>query len=202
MTKTDSVIDAYVPKNCEEAYGIINNRQITALMFHDSMADMFDFLGLKGFKRMHEYQYLVESVEHRAIKRYYLNHHGKMLPESKVSSISVVPADWYKYNRMDVTISIRKQAVQTALEKYLDWETETKAVYSKVASYLMEWNKVADFNRVNTLLMDVDRELKALERLCLQLQSVDYDPVYMDSIQCKYHDRYKKMAKKIGVSIC
>lgn len=198
MTKVDS----YEPKSCEEVYSIINERQITALMFHDSMADMFDFLGLRGFKRMHEYQYLVESAEHRSLKRYYLNHHGKMLPEAKVSSVSVVPADWYKYNRMDVTQPIRKQAVQSAFKKYLAWETETKEVYSKMAAYLMEWHKVADFNKVNELLMDVDRELKYLERLCIRLQSVDYDPVYVDTLQGIYHEKYKNMTKKIGVSIC
>ena len=33
---------------CKEAYEEINGRQVTALMFHDQMADFFDFLGLMG----------------------------------------------------------------------------------------------------------------------------------------------------------
>lgn len=195
-------LSAYEPKDCTEVYKIVNARQITALMFHDDMADLFDFLGLRGFKRIHEYQYLVESAEHRALKRYYINHHGKLLPDSGLTPVSVIPADWIQYNRMDVTASVRKQYTQRAMEQYLEWETETKALYSKMAAYLMDWQKVADFDKINCLIQDVDTELKYLERLCLELKSVDYDPAYISMLQDKYHEKYKEKCKEIGVSIC
>lgn len=195
-------LDSYEPKDCTEVYKIIHARHVTALMLHDDMADLFDFLGLRGFKRMHEYQYLVESTEHRALKRYYINHHGKLLPESKLTPVSVIPEAWTQHTRMDVTPSVRKQAVHTAMEQYLDWEHETKAIYSKMAAYLMDWQKVADFNKVNDLIKDVDMELKYLERLCIELRSVDYDPAYVGMLQDKYHERYRKKCEEIGVSIC
>ena len=62
--------------NCKAIFEKVINRQISALMFHDEMADMYDFLGLSGFKRLHEYQYFCESAEYKAIKRYFLNHHN------------------------------------------------------------------------------------------------------------------------------
>lgn len=195
-------LDSYEPKNCEEVYKIINARQITALMFHDEMADLFDFLGLRGFKRMHEYQYMVESAEHRALKRYYINHHGKLLPESTLTPVSVIPGDWVQYNRVDVTATVRKQYTQRAMDQYLDWEAETKTLYGKMAAYLMDWQKVADFDKVNCLIKDVDMELKYLERLYLELKSVDYDPAYTNMLQDKYHEKYKEKCKEIGVSIC
>ena len=40
---------------CEEIFQTINDRQIQALMFHDEMSDLYDFLGLYGFKRWHLY---------------------------------------------------------------------------------------------------------------------------------------------------
>lgn len=195
-------LTAYEPKDCSEAYKIISTRQVIALMFHDDMADLFDFLGLRGFKRMHEYQYLTESAEHRALKRYYINHHGKLLPEASLTPVSVIPSDWVQYNRMDVTPAVRKQYTQRAMEQYLEWEMETKALYSKMAVYLMDWQKMADFNKVNELVCDVDTELKYLERLCLELKSVDYDPAYVLMLQEKYHEMYEEKSKKIGVSIC
>lgn len=202
MTPIDAALTGYEPKSCAEVYSIVNNRQITALMFHDDMADMFDFLGLKGFKRMHEYQYLIESAEHRALKRYYINHHGKLMPDSTLTPVKVIPEGWIQYSRMDVTPSIRKQAVQQGMEKYLEWETETKAIYSKMAAYLMDWQKVSDFNKINALIKDVDMELKYLERLCLELKSVDYDSAYVGMLQDKYHEKYRKKCEEIGVSIC
>lgn len=202
MPKYGTGLAGNEPTTCEEVYKLISSRQSTALMFHDNMADLFDFLGLNGFKRMHEYQYLVESAEHRALKRYYLNHHGKLLPEEEPHPVSVIPSDWYKYTRMDVTSSVRRQAVKTAFEQYYEWEAETKELYSTAAVHLMNWHKVADFNKVNGLLMDVDKELKYLERLIIRMSSVDYDPVYVDTLQDEYHEKYKGTMDKVGVSIC
>ena len=202
MPKHVTNLEGHEPTTCVEIYRLIGSRQITALMFHDAMADLFDFLGLQGFKRMHEYQYIVESAEHRALKRYYLNHHGKLLPDTEVSPVSVIPSDWYKYTRMDVTSSIRKQAVKTAFEQCYEWESETKELYSTAAVYLMNWHKVADFNKINGLLMDVDKELKRLERLIIRMSSVDYDPVYVDTLQGEYHEKYKGMMDRIGECIC
>ena len=196
------MLEEYEPKDCKEVFSIINARQITALMFHDQMADLFDFLGLPGFKRMHEYQYLSESAEHRTTKRYYINHHGYLIPDEEIDPVDVIPDDWYRYNRMEVTSSVRKQAVQKAMEQYKDWECDTKCIYEKCAAYLMAWKQIADFDKVSALVHDVDQELKHLERLCLELKSVDYDCTYIATIQPEYHEMYKEKSKHIGVDIC
>lgn len=188
--------------SCAEIFQKINARQITALMFHDQMADFFDFLGLMGFKRMHEYQYLAESAEHRAIKRYYINHHNMLLGDSDVSEPEAIPESWYKYTRFDVTSQIRKQAVETALQQYHSWESETKEFYCQCAKKLMDNGKVADFNKVNALVQDVDMELKSLDRLILCMKSVGYNDVYIATIQDEMHEKYRKMTKEIGIDIC
>ena len=59
--------------SCMEVYEKINTNMLTAIMFHEQVTDLFDFLNLHGFKRMHEYQYLSELVERRRLKRYVLN---------------------------------------------------------------------------------------------------------------------------------
>lgn len=187
---------------CKKAYEEINSRQVTALMFHDQMADFFDFLGLMGFKRMHEYQYVAESAEHRATKRYFLNHHNRLLSEEHIEDPEVIPDSWYKYTRFDVSTQVRKQAVETAFDKYKEWETKTKECYEKHAKALMEAGYVADFMRVEELICDVDKELKHLERLTITLKSVAYDEVYIAELQHSMHEKYKKKIKKIGVSIC
>lgn len=202
MEKTKAVFADYEPIDCKDVFSKINARQITALMFHDEMADLFDFLGLRGFKRMHEYQYFAESAEHRGLKRYYLNHHGMLLPDEELTPVDVVPDDWYQYNRMDVTLQVRKQSVQRAMEQYYNWECSTKELYEKCCAYLMAWRKVADFDKVNELLKDVDMELKYLERLCIELKAVDYSADYIMVLQEPYHEEYKDKCKHLGVDIC
>lgn len=198
MAKTKISFTDYTPKDVHEVFSTINTRQITALMFHDEMSDLFDFLGLKGFKRLHEYQYLSESIEHRHLKKHYLNCHGMLLADEELTPIDVIPDDWYQYTRTDVTSAIRQQYVQKAMNQYKEWESGTKDLYEKCAACLIAWGNVSDFNKVNDLVKDVSTELKYLERLCIELKSVDYDSEYIESIQDCYHKEYKKKLKSLG----
>lgn len=202
MVKSKISFADYEPKDCLEVFTLISTRQFVALRFHNDMADLFDFLGLRGFKRMHEYQFLAESAEYRSVRRYFLNHHGQLLNAGETERVSVIPDDWYKYTREDVSPTVRQQAVQRAMQQYRQWESDTKALYEKCATYLLGWGKVADFNKVNDLIRDVDSELKYLERLCLELQAVEYDCSYLEILQDKYHEKYKEKSKDIGVDIC
>lgn len=183
----------YEPKDCREVYGVINARQVTALMFHSEMADMFGFLGLEGFKCMHEYQFLAESAEHRATKSYYLSHHDKILSDDEVKGIDVVPDEWLRYTRMDVTASVRRQSVEKAMEEYLKWESDTKEIYSACAEYFLNWHKMADFKRVMGLVKDVAQELKCLKEIYLKLRASDYSLDYIVTLQdelcCKYRHK-------------
>lgn len=115
---------------------------------------------------------------------------------------TVIPDSWYKYTRFDVSTQVRKQAVETAFDKYKEWETQTKECYEKHAKALMEAGYVADFMHIEELICDVDKELKHLERLTITLKSVAYDEVYIAELQHSLHEKYKKKIKKIGVSIC
>lgn len=64
MIDFKSNLDVKTPK---EIFAEINERFIGAVMMHGQFADYFDFLGLKGFKRMHEYQHIAESLERRKV---------------------------------------------------------------------------------------------------------------------------------------
>lgn len=183
--------------SCEEVFRAIKERQIIALMFHDQSADLFDFLGLNGFKRMHEYQYLAESLEHRRLSRYYLNHHNKLLFEGPLDNPQAVPEDWAKYTRFEVTPSVRKQSVERSFGDYYDWEHETKECYSEYAKRLLDLGHVADFNMVNCLVKDVDLELKYLSRMLITLKSISYDPIQVEAMQQELHDHYKCRMKEL-----
>lgn len=196
------MITETVSTTCHEVFATINRRQISALMFHDQMADFFDFLGLMGFKRMHEYQYLVESAEHRALKRYFLNHHNSLLIEKSIEEPDVIPDSWYKYNRFEVSVQVRKQAIEKALTQYKDWEAETKRCYEKCAKDLLDESLIADYNKINKLIQDVDMELKSVDRLLLKLQAVNYNDIYVVTIQDELHEKYRELSKNIGVDIC
>ncbi len=186
----------------EDIFGAIHDHQITALMFHSQMADLFDFLGLMGFKRMHEYQYLAESAEHRGLCRYYINHHNKLLVGEHPQGPKVIPAEWGQYTRFDVTPQVRKQAVEKAFNEYREWESETKKLYSGYSKALMNLDCVADALKINEYVKDVDQELKYLDRMLIKLKAISFDAVGMMDMQEELHEHYREKTKSLGVDIC
>lgn len=56
----------------EEIFSKISAHMIEGMMFHEQMCNYYDFLGLHGYKRCHEYHYLCETIEHRKLERFYI----------------------------------------------------------------------------------------------------------------------------------
>ena len=179
-------------KSVDDVFAEINARQIAALMMHDQMADYFDFLGLSGYKRLHLYQYFTESKERRDVAHYYINHHGKLIPDRFEGNIQMIPESWRSANRMSVGKSTKQKAVEDGFSVYLGWEQATKDVYQKYATALREQGYVADAIFVDRLVEDVDNELERLERIITDLITSGYDPVYILESQKELHDKYKK----------
>lgn len=179
-------------KSVDDVFAEINARQIAALMMHDQMADYFDFLGLSGYKRLHLYQYFAESKDRRDVAHYYINHHGKLIPDRFEGSVQMIPESWRSANRMSVGKSTKQKAVEDGFSVYLGWEQATKDVYQKYATALREQGYVADAIFVDRLVEDVDNELERLERIITDLITSGYDPVYIVESQKELHDKYKK----------
>lgn len=180
----------------EDVYHEINSRQIAALMFHRQMSDYFDFLGLRGYKRLHEYQYLCECKENLCLSRYYINHHGKLLSDRFSGEVKMIPDAWITANRISVGRSTKQKAVEDGFNAYHSWEAETKDVYEKYVAKLRESGHEADAIFVDCLVEDVDKELKKVERIILDLISTGYDMVYIVESQKEIHDKYKRMEKE------
>lgn len=185
-----------------EIFEDIDNRQVQALMFHSQMADYFDFLGLNGFKRMHEYNFFKECAENRGVHRYILNHMNKLLRDKDIANTRVIPTTWYNYSRLDVDSNTRKTAVKDAFIKWHEWETETKSFLEKKFKELTEMGNIACANKVNQLICDVDQELKCITRKVLKYKSIDWDICVIEMEQDEMHEYYKEKTKEIGINIC
>jgi hypothetical protein len=184
-----------------EIFTEISKRQIQALMFHNEMADYFDFLGLNGFKRMHEYQYFKESAEMRGTHRYILNHLNKLVSGGTIASIKVIPESWYNYKRSDVDVATRKTAVKDALQKYYEWEQQTLNLYENYFVEMSKLGKIAYSNKIMDLICDVDKELKCVCRMWLKYKATDFDMTLIEQDQDELHKKYKNKTKEIGVDI-
>ena len=186
----------------EEVFVSIVNHQIKGVMFHAQMADYFDFLSLKGYKRMHECHYYEESCEFRSTCRYYINHYGKLLPSQNIPDPEVIPSNWLKYSRSEVDISTKRNAIKKAFQQWVEWEKETKKVYQEAWTNLIQEGEVAAALFVKEMICDVDCELKCAERMELDLKSVDYSMEYILPEQDCLHEKYKKKMKHLEIHVC
>lgn len=187
----------------EEIYAEISTHMIKGMMFHEQMANYYDFLGLEGYKRCHEYHYLEESCAHRGLNRYFINHHNKLIPEVEFEAPDVIPTNWYSHVRQDVDINTKRNAIKNGLVKWVEWERKTKKLYEKMYKELITIDEVASAIKIKELICDVDQELKEAERYHLNKEAINYDLSDIIAEQKSKHDKYKKEMKKcINVKIC
>lgn len=187
----------------DEIYSRIANHMIRGLMTHEQLANYYDFLGLKGYKRCHEYHYIAETCNYRKLCRYYINHFNKLIPYSEVDNPHIIPDTWYVHVRQDVDTNTKKNAVKNGLQLWVDWERETKHLYEQLYKELMDINEVAAACNLKYFIKDVDHELKKAERYLIEKESVSYDMVTILDEQQKKHDKYKcKVKEVVGEILC
>lgn len=176
----------------DEVFETIISHLTKGVMFHDRMMDLYGFLGLFGFKKMHEYQLYSEYMERRKAKCYVLEHMNvliKDMPDEQ--GLNFIPEAWYGHTRHDLTSESKKQYIAPSFQGYKQWEEETKELLSYCANELMYMGQMAEFKEVMEMVEDVEKELHKLEELLLKLESVDFDMKYILEMQEKMYKEYE-----------
>ena len=176
----------------QEIFQGLSERKIKGVMYHDYMVDYFNFLNLHGYKRMHEYHAKHEMKGFRKLHRYYIDHYNKLVPDIRFENEEYIPASWYNYERKDVDVSTKRNAVKEAFEKWESWEHETKKYFEQIYNELLDMNEVDSAREVCKMIKDVSCELKWVQRKKIELASADYSMEHILSEQQLYHDFYKK----------
>ena len=187
---------------CAEVFSQIDAHMKTGMILHDQLANYYDFLGLMGFKRMHEYHFMREAASMRGLNRYYINHHNMLIDGGEMHIDSAIPQAWHKSTRRDVGISTKRSAVKSGMEMWAEWERKTKKLYEECYCALCDAGEIAAACKVRQLVSDVDMELKDADRLALKMQAIDYDMPTMILMQDELHECYREKEKSVGVDIC
>lgn len=174
-----------------EIFSELSAHFIKGMMFHDQMANYYDFLSLRGYKRYHEYQFKCDSCTYRKLNRFYINQYNKLIVEKPVSDPAVIPETWYRYSREDVDTSTKKNAIKVGISEWIRWETTTLSKLQQVQLELYDDGEVASAMFINRLIKQVSKELKCAKRKHIELNTLDYDMSYILSEQKCIHDKYK-----------
>lgn len=176
----------------EDVYLRLDERMCKALNFHEQLADYFCFLGLQGFKRMCEYQYMKECAEKRKVHKRYIDMHHRILPTVGCKGMNIIPKEWERHTTHDIDDSVIPKYTKMALKTYYEWETETKEIYKELCNKLLQMGEHSDYEFLKELVLDVEKEIKKIMRLYENLNGTGYDVNAIQSVQDKYHEKYKK----------
>lgn len=185
-----------------EIFQRISERLIVGMMLHEQFADYYDFLNLRGFKRLHEYRFFCESATMRGVHRYHINHFNMLIPGGHPSNPAAIPDSWISYTRQQVTADTKRRAVRDGMTKWATWERETKKLYERCYSELCALGEIAAADKIKELVCAVDQELKCAERLCIDLDSSGHDLSYILMMQDELHETYAAKTRDIGIDIC
>ena len=181
-----------------EIFAHLNSHMIEGLMTHAQLSDYYDFLGLKGYAKCHNYHFYSEGTNYREISNYFLTHYQKLIPEQQIPNPHIIPDSWYNYTRQDVDENVRKAAIQTSFDRWEQWETETKKLYETLYQELINMEEIASAEYVKTLILDVSEELKDAQQFNLENKAINFD---ISVIMERQDYLYKKYQKKIKEDI-
>lgn len=180
----------------------ISHILIENIMRHEQFADMMDFLGCRGFKRIGEYHFLEECAQLRGVHRYAINHCGTIVFEKGAHNPQIIPSSWEGVDRHQVDENTRKRYIKQAFYDWLNWEKQTREKYKVAYKELLDSNNVHASEKILSLLNDNESEIKKLERMIIEYDAVDWNMLYIMQQQSKLHDCYKEKTKDIGVTLC
>lgn len=181
----------------EEIYKSISAHMIKGMMIHEQLMNYYNFLGLIGYNKCHEYHFLQETQGYINFKNYIMNHYHKLIPDSKLQNPYVIPQSWFNYQRKDVDVSTKKKAIKEGIDIWIKWETETKQLYEYVYRELINNGDVAFSIELSQYIKDVDYELAQAYQCWLDLKGVDYDMEYILTEQKELQLNYDKKINKI-----
>lgn len=181
----------------EEIFSQIAQHMVVGLMVHSQLNDYFNFLGLKGYSKCHEYHYFEENSNYKKICNYYITHYNKLVLDQPFKNPGIIPTNWLNYTRQDVSIDIRKTATKNGFDKWIQWEKDTKKLYEQYYKELIALNEEAAAFELKKYIIDVDYELAEAEQQLLFLNAMDFSMpdiiVEQDKIYQDYIDKLKEI---------
>lgn len=183
----------------EEIFKNLATHMAHGVMFHEEMANYYDFLGLKGYRKCHEYHYWDEAWVYRKLCHYYVGHFNKLIEQEELDKkkVSIIPSRWYQYTRQDVDPSLKRESVKEGLQAWVKWESQTKDLYESMFTELMTLGQVDAAMFVKCMIQDVSHQLKKAQQYHLNKKALDYNINDIIHEQKEKHDKYKQKINSI-----
>jgi len=161
----------------------VNNRFVTACIFHREQRDLFCFLAMNGFEEWHNFQYVSESREQLLVKKFIIEHYVVAPQDEIPESANVLAPLIGTKRRTKLKSDQRWSIVKQSWESYLRWEKDTLAVYSSVAKELFDFGDIVAYNFISEIVGDVNEEIAEVTNTLLDMIGYDWDLSQISAVQ-------------------
>ena len=181
-----------------EIYSKIASHLIKGLMVHSQLSSYYIFIGLTGYSKFHQYQYLEESANYSRLLKYYGEHHNMLISNSTFSAPEIIPPDWTNKLRTDVSPKDLPKLTSYAQNRWVLWERHTKELLQQSYKDLISSGEIASAEFIVDYIKGVDKELSYAESEMLLLESTGYDMSYIADVQNDLFEKYSKKKVRVG----
>ena len=176
----------------ETIFSNLNTHMLQGILIHNTMAEAYDFLGLRGYARFHNYQSCEEMSDMQHLIHYYFTHYHKLIKKNQMEQLAIIPESWFKYTTMDVDQGTKRSAIKELITKWIEWEKETKTLYQNMRQELISIGEIAATIEIDKYILNVSTELEHAERELISLNTINYDLIEIESWQKPMCKKYKK----------
>ena len=185
----------------DEIFSKMASHMIEGMMVHEQLMNAYLFLNLSGYAACHEHHYLSETKGYIRLCHYKAEHLNSLIQSTFTSKNTpdIIPSSWFTSSREQVNASTRKQAMETALDTWINWEEETKTLYEGFYTELLNTDHVAEAEFVKGYILDVEDEIVYARNEKILKTAMAFDIVSILEEQNKvmkfFKDKIKKDAK-------
>ena len=174
------------------------SHMIEGMMVHEQLMNSYLFLSLPGYAEMHKYHYLSESIGYIRLCEYISDHYEMAVPSGRPSDPGIIPTSWKDASKDSITPKIRREAMEGGLHDWIDWETDTVKLYSKLYEELLTMQEVPASEFVKKYALDAEEEIVYARQELLHKQAMDFDPTFIYEEQPTLVKLFRHKIKKIG----
>lgn len=176
----------------EEIFNKLISHMKEGVQFHEEQAKTFDFLGLWGFSKCHISHCFEEKENMMQLQHYYACHYFKLIQLEVSSQPQLFPDTWYKYTTFAVDNATKKSAIKELMEKWIEWEKETKKLYQEMRQEFTNLGELDAAIQLDYYIQDVSKELSHAQKKLISLETQNYDLQIVIEMSEKMDKKYKK----------
>ena len=179
----------------EDIFNKIASHMAEGISYHEELIKAYSFLGLWGYVKQQEYHYYEEVHNYKQFEHYYMTHYFKLLEIKIEEQKEFISQSWYKYTAQSVDIGTKRSSIKDLMNKWIQWEKETKKLYEEMYLELTNLREVAAAIKVQKYIEDVSEELSSAQKEQLNLEAIGYNLDVIIDWQSDIKKKYKKKIK-------